>query len=271
MRQRWRWPAACLGAMLAIALGRSALQAAPPPTPTGPARTPTAAAGTATATPAVAAPRTPLPPTATPARTATPNVATPRKVAQPVTATPVATLAPLAAAQATPIATPTATPAPLPAAAQPQASGQFSETVSGAPRLAFTLNGRNQTASYTLPVAVVDKRGSGAGWNLTVTSTTYRTAGSAPHTLPANASSVTNASAGCSAGNSCTMPESLVTYPFVLPAGTVAPPPVKLFDAQAGTGTGKFTVTPTISVTLPANAYAGSYQTTITLALVSGP
>jgi hypothetical protein len=34
---------------------------------------------------------------------------------------------------------------------------------------------------------------------------------------------------------------------------------------------GSFTVTPTVQVAIPANTYAGSYSSTVTLAAVSGP
>jgi hypothetical protein len=34
---------------------------------------------------------------------------------------------------------------------------------------------------------------------------------------------------------------------------------------------GKFTVTPTVQVAIPANTYAGTYQSTVTVAVVSGP
>jgi hypothetical protein len=46
---------------------------------------------------------------------------------------------------------------------------------------------------------------------------------------------------------------------------------VKFFIAAAETGMGKFTVTPTVGVSLPANTYAGTYTSTVTLASVSGP
>src|SRR5579863_1473602 len=38
---------------------------------------------------------------------------------------------------------------------------------------AVTLTGDDQTTSYTLGLTLVDARGSGAGWNLTITSTTF--------------------------------------------------------------------------------------------------
>jgi uncharacterized membrane protein len=34
---------------------------------------------------------------------------------------------------------------------------------------------------------------------------------------------------------------------------------------------GKFTVTPTVQVAIPANTYAGTYTSTVTVAVVSGP
>jgi hypothetical protein len=46
---------------------------------------------------------------------------------------------------------------------------------------------------------------------------------------------------------------------------------VKLFNSAANTGMGRFTLTPTIAVSIPGNAYAGSYTSTVTVAAVSGP
>jgi hypothetical protein len=34
---------------------------------------------------------------------------------------------------------------------------------------------------------------------------------------------------------------------------------------------GSFTVTPTVSVSIPGNAYAGTYQSTVTVAVAAGP
>jgi hypothetical protein len=63
-----------------------------------------------------------------------------------------------------------------------------------------------------------------------------------------------------------------VSYPYSLPAGaTTAPTATKLFNAPLGSGMGDQTVTPTWTLAIPANAYAGSYTSTWTLSLVSGP
>jgi hypothetical protein len=132
-----------------------------------------------------------------------------------------------------------------------------------------TLDGLDQTATYTLPLSITDARGNGAGWNATITSTTFTDASS--HTLATSASSVSGVTSSCLAGGSCTAPTNAITYPLTVPAGATAPAAVKVFNAAANTGMGRFTVTPTIGVAVPGNAYAGTYTSTVTVAVVSGP
>ncbi len=67
------------------------------------------------------------------------------------------------------------------------------------------------------------------------------------------------------------MPQNSVTYPVAVPAGNPAPTAVKFYNAQALTGLGTFDLSTTIKIAVPANAYAGNYSSTITLAYVSGP
>src|SRR5712692_5854974 len=45
-------------------------------------------------------------------------------------------------------------------------------------------------ASYTLPITVIDARGSGSGWNLSITSTRFKRINANKDQLPANASSI---------------------------------------------------------------------------------
>jgi hypothetical protein len=75
----------------------------------------------------------------------------------------------------------------------------------------------------------------------------------------------------CVAGATCTSPTNAITYPVTMPAAATAPAAVKLFNSATTTGLGRFTITPTIDVTIPGNAYAGSYSSTITVAAISGP
>ncbi len=132
-----------------------------------------------------------------------------------------------------------------------------------------TLDGSDQTASWTLPLTVADARGTGTGWNLTVTSTTFNDG--AGHTLATTASSMTGVTSACVNGGTCTNGTNSVTYPITVPAASTAPTAVKFFNAAANTGMGRFTVTPTIGVSIPGNAFAGTYTSTMTIAAVSGP
>jgi len=116
-----------------------------------------------------------------------------------------------------------------------------------------------------------DATGSGNGWNLTITSTQFSTGGGTPKTLSTTASTITGVTAVCVAGSTCADPTNGITYPVTVPAGATAPTAVKFYNAATNSGMGKFTITPTVSIAIPANTFAGTYTSTITLAAVSGP
>ena len=46
---------------------------------------------------------------------------------------------------------------------------------------------------------------------------------------------------------------------------------MKLFNAAATTGVGNQTIIPTLKLSVPSNARAGTYHSTITVTLSSGP
>lgn len=141
---------------------------------------------------------------------------------------------------------------------------------SGSPGFALTLNGVDQTTTYTLPLVVTDATGSGAGWNLTITSTTFANGGG--HTFPETASTITGATAGCATNSTCTLPTNQVANSnLALPAGSTAPSAVKFYNAAAATGRGTINVNTTVQVAVPANVLAGTYTSTVTVAAVSGP
>ncbi len=71
---------------------------------------------------------------------------------------------------------------------------------------------RDPFATYTLPLTVIDARGTGAGWNLTISSTAFS---SGLHRLPNFASRIFELVARCNTGNTCTPP----TEPCSLPGG----------------------------------------------------
>jgi hypothetical protein len=146
--------------------------------------------------------------------------------------------------------------------------------VSTPPNVSFsaTLNGLDQTVTTTQALDVGDATGSGTGWNITATSTTFTTGGGSPHLLSTSATSLTSAPTDtCDASATCTLSTNSVTYPYVLPAGASAPTATKMFNAAANTGLGNQTVTPTWRLSVPASTFAGTYTSTWTISLVSGP
>jgi hypothetical protein len=131
------------------------------------------------------------------------------------------------------------------------------------PSLTDTLDGTDHTDTYAPVLSIIDARGTGAGWNITVSATTFLDGSG--HTLaPGTVSSVASA---CHAASTCTAATSSgITYPLTI-TGTAA----KFFNASATTGLGKVDVTPSIDVLIPGNAFAGTYTSTVTLAATAGP
>jgi hypothetical protein len=132
----------------------------------------------------------------------------------------------------------------------------------------LTLNGTNQTASASIVLTADDETTTHLGWNITGTSTTFNDGSG--HTLPTTATTITAAAAGTTGGN-CVMPTNSITYPITLPAGTSPPTAVKLYNAAAATGQGPTNVTLTAQLAVPANTFRGTYTSTETFAVVSGP
>ena len=131
------------------------------------------------------------------------------------------------------------------------------------------LTGKDVVATATQTFDVSDATGSGAGWNITATSTTF-TAGS--HSLsPTSVTVPAVPTVACDSGASCTAASNAVSYPYTLPAGATAPTATKIFSSTANTGLGNQTVTLSFSLAIPANAFAGNYSSTWTYTLVSGP
>jgi hypothetical protein len=152
------------------------------------------------------------------------------------------------------------------------AFGAFGLSTSAAPSFSLTFNGQDRNPTYTMDLTV-DNSALGAtlaGWNLTISSTQFTTGGGTPRTLSTGASSITTVTFVCAVLPAlCTSnPSNSVAYPVAFAAGSA---PVKFFNAAALTGIGTFTVTPTVKVAIPANAYAGTYSSTLTLTLAAGP
>lgn len=143
----------------------------------------------------------------------------------------------------------------------------LSLTTSATPTFSANLDNGDSTPTYTAALTVQDTRGTGAGWNATITSTQFTTG---TQTLATNASSMTGVTSVCTSGT-CTNPTNAIAYPVAVPAATVPPTAVKFFNAAVNTGLGKFTNTPTVGVFVPQTSTAGTYTSTLTLAVVTGP
>ena len=155
---------------------------------------------------------------------------------------------------------------------------------------AGTGNGLNQqlvdaTTAHQSYV-VDDATGSGDGWNVSVSATTF-TNGTVSlantGTFSANGS-ITSAvatagpTAACTSGATCTLPtDTPVTYLVAMTTAASAPTPVKVYDALAATGLGSITIgLPCAApvgwwVAVPTNAKPATYTSTVTLEGISAP
>ncbi len=142
-------------------------------------------------------------------------------------------------------------------------------------QISLQLSKKMHLANYALPITVIDARGSGVGWNLMITSTTFKYVNSDKDKnndwLSATASHVAGVSASCATSSTCTVPANSISYPLVIPAAKTLPPPVKFFSAARYTGLGKLILTMMVNVQVPKNVENGIYTCTIVISVVNGP
>ena len=148
-------------------------------------------------------------------------------------------------------------------------------------------NGTNQSSVDEMPadqkLTVNDSSGTGSGWDVTVSATTFS---SGSYTLPdtgrleftGSTSSLTGATPSAACVGSCVLPVDTTAYPVAIDTAASSPDAFTIYDASAGTGTGVVALGGSSAthpigwwIQVPASAYAGSYTTTLTLTLVSGP
>lgn len=132
---------------------------------------------------------------------------------------------------------------------------------------------------------VDDATGGGLGWHVTVSATQFSTGGGSPLYLgntgtfstngsTASITSTTAPSAACSTGATCTLPTNTTTYPVAITTGS-SPTPVTIYDTSAATGLGSIVIGTTNPVGwwlyVPASTAPGTYTSTVTLEVISGP
>jgi hypothetical protein len=153
---------------------------------------------------------------------------------------------------------------------------------------AATLTGNNlsivDTVSGDQQYTVNDATGSGAGWHVTSSATTF-TNGS--HTLPNTGTFVTDGSATsisattaptATCTGTCTLPTTSTTYPVAVTTAVSSPTPVIIYDTAAAAGLGQIIIGGSAQpdpvgwwLNVPASASAGAYTSTVTMAVVSAP
>ncbi len=141
-----------------------------------------------------------------------------------------------------------------------------------------TLTGSSTTASVSPTLTVVDCSGTGNGWNLTASGTTFTTGTGGTFSTIVSIPTISGWS--CSTNSTCTPPDNAgcsspndgISYSGSLniPLGT-APTPNKVFGAVAGCGMGSQYVSPTVQLSIPAGALPGAYSSIWTFTLATGP
>ncbi len=129
----------------------------------------------------------------------------------------------------------------------------------------ISLSGLDQTVD-TQPAAWTgtDATGAGAGWNVTLTSTDFTSAGG---TITVDNFKMTLDDANVVTVSGNTAPTSQVTSYQPLSTGT----PLTLLSAAAGSGMGTYDFTPDARLIVPAESSPGAYEAFMTVSINSGP
>ena len=131
-----------------------------------------------------------------------------------------------------------------------------------------------------------DATGTGAGWHVTVSATTF-TSGSLTladaGTFSSNGSvtsfaATTAPTTTCTTGSTCTPPTNTTTYPVAITTAASAPTAVNVYDTSAGTGKGSIVIGGSATanpvgwwLNVPSNTLAGTYSSTVTMEIIAGP
>jgi hypothetical protein len=130
----------------------------------------------------------------------------------------------------------------------------------------ITLNGTALTTTATMETfTVTDSRGTGVGWNVTVQATQFMSGG---HTLPLGSVSMPQPNVAKSTPQSTALP-AIMSGPYAIDGISA----VKIASAAAdGSGEGSYIFTPgLLTLSVPASTYAGTYTSTVTVSVISGP
>ncbi len=161
-------------------------------------------------------------------------------------------------------------------------------TISGAAPGTFsaTLTGSDQTVATTLGTyTAADTTGTGHGWNVTFQASQFTcTAGTGQcpaggDTLPTSSLLMAPETVACNSGTSCSGRASAPTISIAANTALDSGSAVKVASAALNKGMGTYTFTPgtlggagnALTLAVPSYAYATTYNSTLTVSVVSGP
>jgi hypothetical protein len=127
-----------------------------------------------------------------------------------------------------------------------------------------SITGADQTTDADLDAfSVADLRGSGAGWHVTAQASNFN---GTNHNLAAGSLSMSEPTVDANGTNSAD--PSILTGPYTIDSGSAVP--IASADTNEGMGTYDFSAT-TLTLSLPADVYADTYASTVTISVVTAP
>jgi hypothetical protein len=141
---------------------------------------------------------------------------------------------------------------------------------------AASLNGADQLVYGSLtPLIVTDNRGTGVGWRVSGSATSFTVAG---HTFAADSLKLNGEAATCDGASTCTVPTTLASSSSTLDHASA----VTLASAAIGEGQGVIDLTSpqinagaqagkNLTLAIPGNAFAGAYLSTLTITVATAP
>lgn len=152
--------------------------------------------------------------------------------------------------------------------------GTLSVTAADVALSGVTLDGTDQTstsAAGSNSWSATDARGTGAGWNLTIEATDFDDGGTNTIDISEVGSKfkiqLLDTNVTVTAGN--TKPVSQVATLTDIP--TTGGSALKFLSAATDTGMGTYAIAPNFELEVPAETYAATYTSTITVTEVTGP
>jgi len=143
--------------------------------------------------------------------------------------------------------------------------GTLSVTPQAVAFAGVTLNGADQTSTGTSSAwSASDLTGSGSGWHINVKATDFSDGAG-------NSIAVGGFRIQLQAGNISTVAGNTAPSSQIASLTALSTTDQSLLSAASGAGMGTYNFTPNFDLAVPAETFAGSYSSTVTVSAVSGP